>query len=153
MTELLLHINNYSITGAITTYQTYRYFFWLVTLTQAEITFAVPPVIGFPYSFLTFWKKKKKRKKRRSNVNHVSFWIWASLSFAHIIRGLLSLLYAFLRNLVGFFFLLLNNIFGTVYLISFNLFILYTVLYIYIYIYIFFLIYVFVQLMFLIKIS
>ena len=32
--------------------------------------------------------------------------------------------------LVFFFFLLLNNIFGTVYLISFNLFILYTVLYI-----------------------
>ena len=70
-------------------------------------------------------------KKKKINVNHDSFWIWAGLSFAHIIRGLLSLLNAFLRNLVGiFFFLLLNNIFGTVYLISFNLFILYTVLYI-----------------------
>ena len=53
----------------------------------------------FLYSFLTFWAKKKK-----SNVNHDSFWIWASLSCAHIIRGLLSLLNAFLRNLVGFFF-------------------------------------------------
>ena len=58
--------------------------------------------------FFSNFLEKKIRKEKKKKVTlimiHDSFWIWASLSFAHIIRGLLSLLNAFLRNLVGLFF-------------------------------------------------